>query len=331
MNVRALLPLLLVAAGCGSGSGLHVENNGHTVRTQGGGASPPATTGTAPATLPRHVTARVEVGGETRLAWDGSTVWAAAWPAGPGALGSLIPIEARTGTAGKPLPLPPSPRAYLIAASRGRIWVTAGNRVLRIDPASGALIASTDVGGPPRALLAARGSLWVTVAVGPVVQLDPDHLHVVRKTTVTPAPYALTTLGGSVYVTDEQQQTLVRLDPRTGRSVSTISIRGSGAQPPSEITAYGDSIWVYEGSSVVRVGPLGARVLDRIALKGDGGSMAAGTGGIWTTGAFGVARIDPVTGELNRPIALGSPGESLATTGDAVWVATSGAVLRVSA
>jgi streptogramin lyase len=153
----------------------------------------------------------------------------------------------------------------------------------------------------------------------------------VRKATVTPAPYALTTLGGSVYVTDEQQQTLVRLDPRTGRSVSTISIRGSGAQPPSEITAYGDSIWVYEGSSVVRVGPLGGRVLDRIALKGDGGSMAAGTGGIWTTGAFGVARIDPVTGELNRPIALGSPGESLATTGDAVWVATSGAVLRVSA
>jgi streptogramin lyase len=329
VRLRTVLPLLLLLSGCGSSAGLHIENGGRTVRTQ---PAPPAAPSTADSTgkLPRHVTARVAVGGTPRLAWDSGRVWAACWPGGPHELGSLLPIDARTGKAGKPLPLAPSPQAYLVGAAGGKVFVTAGNTVLRLDPSSGAVIATATLSGRPRALLATRDAVWVTVEEGALLRLDPDRLRSVLTVASVASPYAVTVGPGTVFVTDDRDQSLEGLDARTGRAVSSASVRGPEAGAPSEITLYSGSLWVYEGTSVVRIGAGGGRVLDRIALTGDGGSIAAGTGGVWATGAFGVARIDPATGELGKPITLGGPGRWLATTGDAVWVSIPGAVLRVS-
>ena len=327
---RALtLAAMLTAAGCGSQNGLHLENGGHTVAV----ATTPVVSsgGGPPAKQPRRVTAQVSLGGVPTVAWDGSTVWAAVWPGGSQALGSLIGIDPATGRARPPLPLPPSTKPYLLAATGDGLFVATGRRLLRIDPADGRTIAAATLGGAPRGMVETRGSLWVTVEGGVLLRLDSAQLRVQGSTALGGEPDAVTVVPGSVYVTDDRDRTLQRIDPGSGRLQSTVSIAGESAGDPTVATVYGDSIWVFEGSSVVRLARRGELVLDRITLPAAGASMAAGTGGVWVTGRFGVARIDPGSGRLDTPVRLPGGAAALATTGDAVWVADNhGDVLRLS-
>jgi streptogramin lyase len=327
---RALLIALLAASGCGSQTGLHVENKGHTVAVVTTPASSSGGGGTS-VSEPRHVTARVALGGVPTLAWDGGSTWAAVWPGGPRALGSLIGIDSATGRARPPFALPPSTRPYLIAASPDGLFVATDRRLLRIDPTDGRVIANVAAAGRARGIVESGGSVWVTISGGSLLQLDPVTLHLQRSIAIPGRPDAVTVVPGSVYVTDDHDRALRRIDPRTGRLIATVSIAGSTAGNPSVATVYGDSIWVFEGSSVVRLARRGERVLDRITLPAAGASMAAGTGGVWVTGRFGVARIDAGSGRLGRPVRIAGGAAALATTGDAVWVADShGAVIRLS-
>ena len=327
---RALLIALLAVSGCGSQTGLHVENDGRTIAVATTPASSSGGGGTS-VSEPRHVTARVALGGVPTLAWDGSSTWAAVWPGGPRALGSLIGIDSVTGQAQPPFALPPSSQPYQIAASPDGLFVATDRRLLRIDPVDGRVIANATAGGRPRGIVESGGSVWVTVAGGSLLQLDPVTLHLQRSIAIPGRSDAVTVVPGSVYVTDDQDRALRRIDPRSGRLIATVSIAGSTAGDPSVATVYGDSIWVFEGNSVVRLARRDERVLDRIMLPAAGASMAAGTGGVWVTGRFGVARIDAGSGRLGRPIRIAGGAAALATTGDAVWVADShGDVIRLS-
>jgi len=327
---RALsVAAVLVVAGCGGQNGLHVENGGHTIAVATTPAVP--SNGGPPAKQPRRVTARVSLGGVPTVAWDGSSVWAAVWPGGSRALGSLIGIDPVTGRAQPPLPLPPSTQPYLLAATADGLFVATGRRLLRIDPADGRTVASAGLGGSPRGMVETHGSVWVTVDSGVLLRIESAQLRIQSSTPVTAHPDAVTVVPGSVFITDDGDRTLQRIDPRSGRLLSTVSIAGESAGDPTVATVYGDSIWVFEGSSVVRLARRGERLLDRITLPAGGASMAAGTGGVWVTGRFGVARIDPGSGRLGRAIRLGAAAAALATTGDAVWVADSnGDVVRLS-
>ena len=327
---RALALLALaVTTGCGTQTGLHVENGGRTIAVV---TTPVVSSdGGPPAKQPRRVTARVSLGGVPTVAWDGSSVWAAVWPGGSRALGSLIGIDPVTGHARPPLPLPPSTQHYLLAATADGLFVATDRRLLRIDPADGRTVASAALDGTPRGMVETRGSVWVTVDTGVLLRLDSAQLRIQSSTPVTAHPDAVTVVPGSVYITDDDDHTLQRIDPRSGRLLSTVSIAGESAGDPTVATVYGDSIWVFEGSSVVRLARRGERLLDRITLPAGGASMAAGTGGVWVTGRFGVARIDSSSGRLGHAIRLGAAAEALATTGDAVWVADSnGDVVRLS-
>jgi len=75
-GLAAISLLVVLVAGCGSQSGLHVENGGHTVVVVPAGSSGGGHT-TTPA-LPQRVTARIRLGGVPAIAWDGATtMWAA--------------------------------------------------------------------------------------------------------------------------------------------------------------------------------------------------------------------------------------------------------------
>ena len=314
----APLVLALTACGCGSSSGLHLENGGRTVAP----ASTPATSqpsGGQP--LPRRVTAQVRLGGVPAITWDGDrTMWAAVWAGGPHLLGSLVPVDTETGRPGAALPLPPSPSPYLVAAGGGSVYAAAGRTVLRIDPGSGAVIQRRDLVAPVRALLLAAGSLWATVDLGPLVRFDPVTLRIRAASQVTASPDAITTLGRSVLVTDDQQRAVRRVGIRSGRVVRSTGIGTSSGGAPSQITVYDGSIWIYEGATVLQVALRGLTPRDSVAIPSGGGSIAAGTGGVWVSGGFGVARIDPASATLDSPIAIGSAGSAIATTGNAVWV-----------
>jgi hypothetical protein len=314
---------LLIAAtvflgGCGSSTGLHLEHGGQTVVTTTPSPPPPTTGHTW---LPRRLTARVQLGGQPAIVWDGGeTMWAAVWAGGPHLLGSLIPVNTSTGRPGAAFALPASATPYLAAADTHSVWVAAGNAVLRIDPSTGAVTQTQRLSGTVRSVLLAQGWIWATVDHGPVVQLDPVTLHTRATLHVTPSPDAITTVGRSLLVTDDQQRTLVRVPIRTGRVARTTSIGTSGGGAPAQITVYAGSIWIYEGARVLQVAPAGLRPLNNVTLPGAGGSLAAGTGGVWVSGSFGIARIDPAAVTLDTPVKIGAAGAAIATTGNAVWV-----------
>ena len=332
MRRIALLAAAALAGGCGAQSGLHVENGGRTVPVA------VATTDTQPTSsgghvLPHQVTARVPLGGVPAICWDGShTLWAAVWGGGPHLIGSLVPVDTSTARAGSAFPLPRSPRPYLIAAAADAVDVVAGTQLLQIDPATGHVDRSMDLGSAARALLLSRSSLWLTLDDGSLLRLSPASLAVRDRLHITGSPEAVTTSPGSVFVTDDQARDLIRARASTGRVTDTVTIAATGAGPPSQITVYGDSIWVYEGSSVVRLLLQTTRLVDRLSLAGGGGSIAAGAGGVWVSGSFGVARIDPATGQVTSPVKVGAAGAAIATTGDAVWVVqrAGGTLLRLS-
>jgi hypothetical protein len=329
---RALvLAAAVLAGGCGAQTGLHVENGGRTVHV--------AVTTTAPSSgggghrLPHQVTARIPLGGVPAIAWDGDhTLWAAVWGGGPHLVGSLIPIDTATAHVGTARTLPPSPRPYLIAAGADAVYVAAGRQVLQLDPVAGSATHNVDLGANVRALLASRGSIWATLDGGTLTRMRPDGLAIRSRLQVTGSPEAVTTSPGSVFVTDDGARDVVRVRTRTGGVIKTVSIGASGAGPPSQITVYAGSIWVYEGSSVLRLLLRTTRLVDRITLPGGGGSIAAGAGGVWVSGSFGVAQIDAATGQVTRPVEVGAAGAAIATTGDAVWVVqrTGGTLLRLS-
>ena len=97
------------------------------------------------------------------------------------------------------------------------LFVATGRRVVRIDPTDGRTIASAQLDGAPRAMVETRGSVWVTVEGGKLLQLDSAQLGVQRSTAVSGDPDAVTVVPGSVYVTDDRDHTLLRVDPRDGR------------------------------------------------------------------------------------------------------------------
>jgi hypothetical protein len=328
----ALLAGAALVTACGAGSGLHVENGGRTLPVA------VATTDTQPTSgggqsLPHQVTARVPLGGVPAICWDGShTLWAAVWGGGPHLIGSLVPVDTSTARAGTTFALPASPRPYLIAAAADAVDIAAGSQLLQLDPATGHVVHSIDLGSAARALLLSRSSLWLTLDDGSVLRLSPATLAVRDRLHITGSPEAITTSPGSVFVTDDQARDLVRARASTGKVTDTVPIAATGAGPPSQITVYADSIWVYEGSSVVRLLLRTTRLVDRLSLPGGGGSIAAGTGGVWVSGSFGVARIDPATGQVTTPVDVGAAGAAIATTGDAVWVVqrAGGVLLRLS-
>ena len=114
---RTLLPALVVlaiAAGCGQQTGLRLENGGKTVPTV------PDTTSPAPPSE-GSISHGVVLGPEADLAYDDGTVWAAVWAGGPSLLGSLVQIDATTGSVvGKPreLPRPTRPICWRSAPAR---------------------------------------------------------------------------------------------------------------------------------------------------------------------------------------------------------------------
>ncbi len=331
MRRAALVAVLALASGCGAQSGLHLENGGRTVPIP-----VPTTSATTPAgdhSLPRQVTARIPLGGQPAICWDGDhTLWAAVWAGGPHTIGSLIPVDSVDAQVGNAFPLPPSSRPYLIAADPAAVYVAADARVMEIDPATGHVVRSADIGSKARALLESRRSLWATLDDGTVLRLAPGTLAVRSQLHITPSPEAITTSPGSVFVTDDHAHDLVRAHPASGRISDKVTIAATGAGPPSQITVYAGSIWVYEGSSVLRLLLRSTRLVDRLSLSGGGGSIAAGTGGVWVSGSFGVERIDPSTGQVSSPVEVGAAGAAIATTGDAVWVVqrAGGTLLRLA-
>jgi DNA-binding SARP family transcriptional activator/DNA-binding beta-propeller fold protein YncE len=137
------------------------------------------------------------------------------------------------------------------------------------------------------------------------VQLGPDHVgfidptsdRVTRSIQVGRGPRALALGFGSVWVADYRNETITRIDRRTGRT-TTIPVGGH----PTGLVAYEGTLWVWtlEGNLVPfdpRYDEPGAPVSFARELgpaRSVGGGIAAGDGFLWIASApTTVIRVDP--------------------------------------
>lgn len=150
-----------------------------------------------------------------------------------------------------------------VAVGRGVVWVadTAGDTVVRIDPATNRAVATVELGGTPGDLAVAQdGALWVAIPeLGMVQRIDP--------VTNAPAP----------------------------------DVRADVAAPGTPLDlAVDDHLWVAAvGEALVRVDLSDGRVLGRSdELRPV--NVAARDSGVFVLEEDGVARaVDPATGEPN--------------------------------
>lgn len=218
------------------------------------------------------------------LATAGGRVWATEETAG------LASVDATTQTASAPVPLlAPGGLAYSaqgIAYGFGSLWIGGGLPdglvLLRVDPSTERIISSARVGS------LARHSIAV----------DKD----------------------GVWVSDQLDNRVVEIDPKTMRIERRVSIGG-----PTAVAVGGGSLWVCgaDDNGVWRLKALGRyRARTLIPTGVDPVAVAVGQGLVWAAVADGrLARIDPATNAVTSS-KIGPRLNSVAVGNGMVWAAT---------
>jgi DNA-binding beta-propeller fold protein YncE len=248
---------------------------------------------------------------------------------------SVAQVDPRSLEAVAAVPVGNAPTATV--ASQRWVWVVNSNdgtgTISRIDARTRRVASTFSVGGTPRAIVHAFGSLWVGTGEGRVIRVEPD-TDLIQKSWTLPnagksSPFLpergagwLAVGGGAVWAASAQA--LSSIDPATSRMRSR---KGSVWGP----LAYGfGSLWVL-GDELERVSP---RTLGRIAtvdLANGFVDLVAGSGAVWVANEDNgtVVRVDPAEGVVSRTYDVGGRPSGLALGAGAVWVASDAGLARI--
>ena len=167
-------------------------------------------------------------------------------------------------------------------AAFGSIWVVdPEGYVLRLDPASGRVVASVGVGNDPSAIASGAGSVWVANSSdGTVTRIDPATLD----TTTVPVghgPAAIAVNASGAWVANAGDDAVVRVDPGTNAVAVTKQV-GNG---PDAVLATPTAIWVANAGdgTVMRLDPLSGDVTKTIRVGGTPTAFASAAGRAWVT------------------------------------------------
>jgi DNA-binding beta-propeller fold protein YncE len=226
------------------------------------------------------------------------------------------------------------------AASSRWIWVINSNdgagTISRIDSRTRRVASTFSVGGTPRSIVAAFGSLWVGTSEGRVVRVEPG-TDLIEKSWTLPNAGESTAFVASEGLTGwlatgpdavwaASPRTISRIDPVTSR----LTPKRSSAWGPM---AYGfGSLWVL-GEDVERLSPTTMRRIATVDLAGDLGGIATGLGSVWVTNdeSGAVVRIDPQQEAVLRTYDVSGQPSGVAVGAGAIWVPSdTGAVARIN-
>jgi YVTN family beta-propeller protein len=158
--------------------------------------------------------------------------------------------------------------------------------------------------------------------------------------------------AGAVWVPNEADGTVTRIDPATNRVAATVTIgdpqvmqaHGCGVDSvhslmwdsllyrrcslPSALASDGRSVWAADNAAqgLARIDPRTNRVVQRISIGADPFAIAWGFGSLWVTSYFQdpqeVLRVDPTSGRVLAEIAGPTfGGTGIVVGAGAVWVA----------
>jgi YVTN family beta-propeller protein len=199
-----------------------------------------------------------------------------------------------------------------------------GNALGSVSTRGGELGRSVALPAAPTRMASGLGSLWVTQFDDhSLARVDPRDHAVQQTIRVGSGPSGVVAGAGAVWVANSLDGTVSRIDPKTNRVVQVVRVGGR----PSEVAFAGGSVWV-ASSGTQTVSELSAttgRLLRRIDLPGDPSGLAVGAGALWVTSADArtLSRIDPGTGAVSDTIGVGGGPTGVAVSAGAVWVANS--------
>jgi YVTN family beta-propeller protein len=191
--------------------------------------------------------------------------------------------------------------------------------------ALGAVVVAVGVAG---AIFATRSSSGRVVPPNAVGVIDPHGPKVALQVSVGVRPSGLAAGAGSVWVANDEDKTVSRIDAKTRRVVRTISL----PQSPTGL-AFGDgAVWVVHGytGSVSRIDPAFAtvktlRVMHTFAGGGLAGTVAVSPEAVWTAwGNSTVVRLRPATARVLGTALAGRSPAAIAYGAGSFWVANLG-------
>ena len=242
-------------------------------------------------------------------------------PAAPPPLGTIAATIAIPGeTTGQVLGVYQDDRG--LAFGEGSLWVADSHGLVRIDPATNAVVAR--ISGPKGGddIVFADGSVWYdSWEDGTVSRVDPRTNSIVATIPVGGGPEGMAVTPGSIWVASHYSWAVDRIDTATN-SVTAVPMPGPAAPAngPQEVTATPTGVWVGLPATnhVIRIDPVTNTVVAQIAAGVSCGGLAADSSTVWVTnggcGGRSIARIDPGT---NKVVFSGVIGDMVLVT-DAV-------------
>jgi YVTN family beta-propeller protein len=240
------------------------------------------------------------------VAVDDGTVWV-----GLGGLAELVRVNAEQNQAGSPVSAlgesgscGGGPAASL-AIGAGAVWFLCQQELGRFDLRTGkgrAVGYEAGLSSSPSSVIPefadiafGLGSLWIVDRnTDSVIELDPVTIEKQRPITVGKRPTAIAVSGDSLWVANEGDDTVMR-----------VQIPGPGQTP----------------------------TLTDIDVPDGPVDVAVGEGGVWVASALdrSVSRIDPGTNEVEKTIAVGNEPRRVAAGEGRVWVSVRASAERAGA
>ena len=275
-----------------------------------------------------------------------------------------------TATIANPLPLEWAPT---VAYGDGSVWLSDAipgvgsgsptGALVRIDPATNAVVATIPVGRSPEGLAFTAGAVWSANHRSDQPQAaNPPHTFSVSKVDVASntktadvvvesradtgdswgnfccGPQGATAGAGAVWVADATTNEVSRIDPATD-SV-TARIANPGHQACGSMAADDASVWLTDGcdsEGLWRIDPASNSVTATLRLPGIGIDVRPAFSSVWVSTGFSsgwlnsknaLVRIDPQTNRVVGRTAVQSPGP-LAVGDGVLWMGSGSSLLEL--
>jgi streptogramin lyase len=229
----------------------------------------------------------------TDIATGVGGVWVAT-----GSDNTLVQMHPRTGAVLATLRLPREKdhptTASAVAVGEGAVWVGSGFRLLKIDPASGAILAGLRRLDCCHALIDVAfgaGAVWIADIEEVVVRISTKTAMPTSEPLSTVNPSTLAVGYGSVWVSGvadyiAKHPALVGIDPQTVRVTHSIPLGTSRHSEGSLGLAAGEgAVWLgdYDRGTLLRIDPTTGDIVSTIRIGGHPASVAVGAGRIWVS------------------------------------------------
>jgi YVTN family beta-propeller protein len=223
-----------------------------------------------------------------------------------------------------------SPRVSVagLAADEHGAWMGDGRRLVRVHPRFQSAVRSVRLAPgevfevePQNPVAVGYGSIWTGRSYGAVARVDPRSHEVVATVFVGNSPSAIATGAGGVWVADDADNTVTRLDPASENAVIGTTSVGQG---PTAVAVGAGAVWVAntQDDTVSRIDPRTATVTDTIPVGRRPTGVAVGEGAVWVANSLSgtLSRIDPQAKRVEETVEVGEAPQQLTVAQGLVWV-----------